>query len=57
MSIGVLDYKPHQAGKYITPLNISRCKVRIKRIKSVSEQDDDKRLKKFKDYNNFGLPK
>ena len=57
MSIGVMDYRPHQAGKYITPLNNPCCKVRVKRVKSVSEQDDDKRLKKFKDYNNLGLPK
>ena len=53
MTMRLLNYKPQQAGKYITPLNISRCKVRIKRIKSVSEQENDKRLKKFKDYNNF----
>jgi len=57
MSGGVMDYKPHQAGKYITPLNNPRCKVRVKRVKSVSEQDDNKRFKKFKNYNNLGMPK
>ena len=57
MTINVLNYKSHRAGKYITPLNNPRCKVRIKRMKSVLEQDDAKGLNQLEDYNNLGMSK